>query len=444
MEITFEPTEIFCKQPLSSQDSPWGSEDGIRLYFYIEVGTQALEFMQSGREFPQPDVVDNYLMKPGKQINLRNYPPVYRSSWRSKVFNINEGNLVTLTLIGVNEGLPYIAGGGGGFLGSAAGKLAKAAAESAAKKGAEEAAKLGLEVSATAVPIIGAAVGAVIDFAEYLNTTVDCYGTAFLYSKQYTGRDLISELIKSKGRASISFPKDSPSLRSGVGRECNTPDYELKLDINLKSKLEIKTNLSNTSDPVKGEEEDFSPLFKVCARGDQSIKVWAISTDQKIEFIPNFKFKGIDLIWTIEGQALNKANGSLNLPVNTIKQPNNKDEIDFDKKLTIFTKGVDGSYTLRVKALLELYSNEPAFTIYSNFVSVEGQVMEGDENYARYLACVAGLLAKIRRVVWTKSNLLPGEPIERVKDNLIRYGNIEQSLQEVVNLVEKINESRNG
>lgn len=91
-------TEILCNQTLSSDDAPWGHIDGIRLYFVIEVGFRVPEVMVSGRELQEPDLVDNYTLTPGKVFDLTRYPPQGKADWESRVFNIDEGNLVILSV----------------------------------------------------------------------------------------------------------------------------------------------------------------------------------------------------------------------------------------------------------------------------------------------------------------------------------------------------------
>lgn len=431
MEFTFKPTETTCNQTLSSEESPWGSEDGLRFYFMVEVGFQNPEFMASDRTFPPPDAVDNHPIKAGEKLLLSDFPPQNRSNWESRIFNIDEGDLVTICLIGMNEGLPYVAGGGGSGEDDTLGQAF--------------ATGIKVFVGSVEVPVIGPLIEEGIDLAKELSQFPDCTGTVFIYKRQFTGTQLIAELIKSNRRKTLTFSKNQSLRTQFAGGDCHVPDYEVKLDIKLKSHLAI-TDESRDLKTYIGDREEFIPKFTFCAPEDAPIEVWAVSYDKEISFRPNFNLKLIDFYWEVLGHRISNSNGDITRQLNVRKQPNNKSasenvtvsyEVDFNKNLTVVTRGEEGAFTLTVKAFLQLSSQDPPLIIYSNHYLVEGQEMEGDENYRAYQKCVEAFWRKIRSYVLVKQRLAPGEP------NIYpgtRFRELEASLENIVNTVKEMRE----
>lgn len=117
MNFSFELLDVRCDAVLSTDDSPWGKFDGIRVYFLALTGSNQRVLLISGREFPEPDIADNYYFFPGKKIDLHSFPPQNAPTWDTGLLDVNEGDNVWCAVIGINEGLPYIAGGGGGITG---------------------------------------------------------------------------------------------------------------------------------------------------------------------------------------------------------------------------------------------------------------------------------------------------------------------------------------
>jgi hypothetical protein len=290
MEFTFKPTEILCRQTLSSDESPWGAEDGLRFYFLVEVGFQKPEFMVSDRTFPPPDAVDNHPIKAGGKLVLGDFPPQGRSNWESRVFDIDEGDLVTIGLIGMNEGLPYVAGGGGSGKGDTLGQAFGTGIK--------------IIVGSIEVPVISSTIEEGIDLAKDLSQFPDCSGTAFIYKRQLTGKELIAELIKSNRRKTITFSKNQSLRTQGGAGDCNVPDYEVQFTIALKSPLKIEEGSADERVSI-GPSEDFVPKLTHCVPDGTTPQVWAINHDKRIWFRPNFNLKLIDLQWEVLGHRIN-------------------------------------------------------------------------------------------------------------------------------------------
>ena len=298
-------------------------------------------------------------------------------------------------------------------------------------------------VGSVDVPVVSSLIEEGIDLAKELNQFPDCTGTVFIYKRQYTGSQLIAELIKSNKRKTLTFAKNQ-SLRtqSGTGG-CHVPDYEVKLDIRLKSQLEI-ADYSEDIRTYNGEREDFIAKFSFCVPEGAAIQVWAVNRDKKISFVPNFQLKLIDFSWVVGGHHITTSNGTITLPMSVRQQPNNKPvnrninityEVDFYKKLTLGTTGSEGSFSLPIEARLQFSSQEAPFTIYLNHYMIAGQEMEGDENYHAYQRCVEAVWRKIRSYILIKQFLAPGEP--NINPS-IRFRAIEESLENIVNTVARI------
>lgn len=429
MQFKFAPTEIVCKQHSSSEGSPWGSQDGLRFYFMVEVGFQKPEFMVSNRTYPPPDISDNHPIKAGQTLILKDFPPQNRANWESRVFDIDEGDLVTIGLIGINEGLPYVAGGGGGdaddTLGGAFAVGIKVFADSAS------------------IPVVSSLIEQGIDLAQELSRFPDCTGTVFIYKQQYTGKQLIAELIKSHKRKTLTFSKNQSIVTHSGHEHCHSPDYEVKFEFRLISQIAIAEQEEDINTYV-GDREDFIPRWTFCVPDGASIQVWAINRDKRIAFRPSFNFSQIDLFWVVEGQRISLDEGDIPVLKNVVRQPNNKSStenvtihyvVDFSKNLFLTTKGAEGSFSIRVEAYLQLISHEAPFVIYSTHYHVDGQGMDGDENYYMYLKCVEGIWNKMMSYVLVKPRLVPGEPNI---NPAIRFRLIEQSLENVVRLVRDI------
>lgn len=430
MNIDFTPRSITCHQTVSSPNAPWGMEDGFRLYFAVEVAFQSPDVMISGRKYPEPDVVDNYPIKAGQTINLDTSPPFDRASWQTKVFNVDEGNLVTVWLIGVNEGLPFFGGGGGSSQFST--KLAHKGGQLLIEKIADEASDEALKRSIAGaseglikpVPIVGALASALIELAEYIDESTDCSGSVFIYKKEILGRDLIAQLLQNRRSITLSFNQNQSLRSEAPDNPCLTPSYEATLDINLRSVLKVtpsRTLLKTTTTaPV-----EFNPLFISCTRKtSEPIQVWSEVRDFRIEFIPNFTFQLMPIIWKIENQILTQqqATATVNLPVtiqpnqqNILADVNIRYEIDLRQHLILYTTGSEGSFQIRVQALLPLQSQQPPFLIYQHILMVDSQDMLGNKGYQEYLDCMGaklnGLISKIDKTQFVKPRkFLPRQP----------------------------------
>ncbi|MES2662129.1 MAG: hypothetical protein V4629_02390 [Pseudomonadota bacterium] len=431
MFIDFTPRKIKCLQTVSSPSSPWGIEDGLRFYFAVEVGFQTPDVMISGRKYPEPDVVNNHPIKAGETINLDNFLPQNRTSWQTKSFNVDEGNLVTIWLIGVNEGLPFF-GGGGGSGSEVSTKIAQKGSELAIEKLSDAASEEALERSLSSgassliepIPVIGALINAIIELAEFIDESTDCSGSAFIYKKEIIGRDLIAQLIQNRRETTLIFNQSQTLRTSDPSNPCLVPHYEVTLDINLRSIFTIN-HLQTASNVVPTPAVDFVPYFTFCAKKvNKQLTVWSAQRDFLIEFFPNFKFQLMPLVWKIEGIPLTKQQQTvkINLPV-TI-QPHQQSmladveiscEINLNQHLFLKTKGSDGSYQIRVEAFLPLQSLQPPFKIYQYILRVDGQEMYGDAGYQEYLECVSTKLflisEKIKKTKYiTNKKPFPGQP----------------------------------
>jgi hypothetical protein len=74
MQFSFKLLNIKCNKVLSGEDSPWGERDGIRVFFLAFTGSGYRYLRVSDREYPPPDMVENYSFVPGKTLDLAFFP----------------------------------------------------------------------------------------------------------------------------------------------------------------------------------------------------------------------------------------------------------------------------------------------------------------------------------------------------------------------------------
>jgi hypothetical protein len=427
MKITFQPDEIICHQTLSSTSSPWGPQDGLRFYFMLEAGLTQKDGMISGRTYPPPDAVDNHPIGNGNTLRLSSFPPTGRGSWLTNVLDIDEDNLVTITLIGMNEGLPYIAGGGGSGPHDTLGAAFALGADIFFKE--------------VHIPVISSLGEEMIELAHGLSHFPDCTGSAFIYRRQMTGADLIGALLRGQGRLEMRLTRQE-SLRTQTPRgDCNVPNYDVLLSARLLSDMKVDV----VDKPVRRENTEPEPLdalIKHCARGEQ-IMVWAAQFDREILFKPRFQFRIKRFFWKVEGQEIVNDRGTITAQLIVEKLPAGTTStgpitveyvVDFHQNLRLRTTGTAGNYSILVEAFIELSSSEPPLRLFSSHRWIEGQQTEGDEGYQRYIDCVNGFLNRLRRIVLVKRRLHPLEPVVRPGLDQPRQ------LQRAIRLVQKLSE----
>src|SRR5262245_543328 len=113
MFFTFKLRSVQCNAVLSGEDSMWGQNDGIRVFFLVLTGSGFRQLIISGREFPPPDVMESYSFVPGKKLDLDLFLPMNAADWETDPVDVGETDTVSIAVVGINEGVPYVAGGGG-------------------------------------------------------------------------------------------------------------------------------------------------------------------------------------------------------------------------------------------------------------------------------------------------------------------------------------------
>jgi hypothetical protein len=100
------------------------------------------------------------------------------------IVNVGETDKVSIAVIGLNEGLPYLAGGGGFGMGN---KATIEGTEELLKTMAEKAAKARLKgADLVANPAISVAFELLKNYIEELNSAADCRGVAFAFEAELT------------------------------------------------------------------------------------------------------------------------------------------------------------------------------------------------------------------------------------------------------------------
>jgi len=414
MDFSFRLVDVKCNAVKSSAASPWGAKDGIRIYFLVFSGSGHWDLAISGREYPEPEVADNFSFVPGKTMLLHDFPPTTSPSWTFRLNDISETDHVWVAVIGINEGLPYVAGGGGG----GESKIGFSAIQEFTKWIAD--AKLH---SATTEHALNFGFEQLNHGIAGINSASECRGLAFAYELVFSARYLFAQHFKKKRRTLVLgtqiggldiLNKATPSPGCGV------PNYEATLEV----VRETLPTVDMTDIPGKerqGQIQEFNQTFKRCENTQRSIYAWPILRDRTVTFIPSFFFATIPMIWKIDvaeisdAQGSRKVNTEVHFPVSDTKIVQDV-IIDFThsalggiNKLTLNTHGEDGNYSVKISLLLKFFVNQPPMVFYEEDIVIEGQQVDGGDDYDAYLDCVLDYVRtgyKIHARQWVS----PGTP----------------------------------
>src|ERR1700710_344942 len=236
MLFSFELLRVECERVLSTKDSPWGAEDGVRVFFIVLTTGGFHEVLVSGREYPPPDAVDNWSFVPGKAFSLDQFPPQNGADWKfTPPSGLSDIDSVMITVLGVNEGLAYVAGGGGV---DSSQKANLKVFEEIASKGSEKAGEelLGKAGEAAGAAVFGAAWSLIEGLIEELNKFPDCRGVAFCYPIEVNMRKLLLDHLTATGtthHVDGSSPTTGLALVAAAQHPagCGSPQYSVDLGI---------------------------------------------------------------------------------------------------------------------------------------------------------------------------------------------------------------------
>lgn len=114
----------------------------------------------------------------------------------------------------MNEGLPYVAGGGGSGSATLGNSYTDGINAYAAAAGASSNPKIA--AGAGEAGIAGILTERAISLATSLNKFPDCSGTAFIYKQIYSGKDLIAELVRTRGLKRLTFTSFQSQTTSSI------------------------------------------------------------------------------------------------------------------------------------------------------------------------------------------------------------------------------------
>jgi hypothetical protein len=410
MLFSFELLRVECERVLSTEDSAWGEEDGIRVFFIVLTTGGFHQVLVSGREYPPPDAVDNWSFVPGKAFSLDQFPPQNAENWTLTPPNgVSDIDSVMITVLGVNEGLAYVAGGGG--LGGSQ-KANLKVFEEIASKGSE---KAGEELLGKAgEPIGGAAFGAawslIEGLIEELNKSPECRGVAFCYPIEISMRKLLLDHLSVTG---TTHHVDGSSPATGLGlvaaaqhpAGCGSPQYAVDLGISRIDALGLSV------DDVAGAPREGEHVVRPVAADDdcrprdgEDMHTWLTYVDRTITIVPSHYYESLKPTWHVNGTALQRDDETLTmtLPVSDHLggQESEREvsvrceQIKRDGKtvLVLHTRGEDGNYRLEVSLKMNFEGvhpppPEPWVEFRSEIVWVEGSELEGDDAWREHLQC---------------------------------------------------------
>jgi hypothetical protein len=421
MRYSVKLLDLKCNAVLSGEESPWGKNDGIRVFFIAFNESGAHHILVSGREWPPPDVVENYSFLPGDVLDLAKYPPLNGPDWEVEL-DVGETDALSIAVVGINEGLPYVAGGGGPSLDD---KATMASFEELAKKMAKEASEEAGEAGMSAAFVLLEAA------IEELNKAADCRGVAFAYEASFSLKWLLENLLHQNSK---TFPLTAASAAravhithlSRVSPGCGAPDYEVNLEISRKDKLFLAHNLQRGF-PENGPPRYFEPQYAPCAPEGMA-SVWPVFHECTITLRPNFYYPTLHPTWQIDGQSLSSnkdtlslTNKAVELPAETPATSTRTVSVDYEvttvgveHRLVLKTHGRDGNYPLEVSLFLRFSDTGPLVLFRSQQVYVVGQGVFGDIAYQEYLACLDHHQREMEKRLKAHAFIGRGTPVERI------------------------------
>ena len=432
MFFTFKLLDVKCNAVLSGEDSMWGKKDGIRVFFLVFTASGFRQLYISGREYPPPDIVDNYSFVPGEKLDLQFFPPLNAPDWETDPVDVGEGDTVSIAVVGVNEGLPYITGGGGFGTES---KATMAGIEELSKKMVEEAAKGSAQVAGGVALTV--AFKLLEEFIEELNKASDCRGVAFAFEVDLSMKRLLQDhLHKKRSTLTLNAVHAANALHivalSKISADCGNPDYEVQLEIARHQLLDLAVD-DRTSLPLQGPPRPFNSTFELCKPKEKEIFVWPIYHDRTITVQPTVpKYTGFKPTWKVDDVVL-PDNGKVPLsrtkeveiPVSSAKEIRNV-QVDCEvvtigaaHQLRLKTRGLDGNYTLKVSLSYQFEDNGPWVLFQEKELFVVGQGMDGNEAYYDYLSCLGRFHNVLTKYVRGRPyrvfpDIEPGTPVEEV------------------------------
>jgi hypothetical protein len=469
MLFSFKLLSVTCNAVLSGEDSPWGNADGIRVFFFPLTGSQTHPVLISGSEFGPQDMTTCYKFVPGKTLELNNFPPTNFPSWETANFDVAETDFVELVVVGINEGLSYVAGGGGFGGGEAhlAGfeELSQQMNEEAAKNTANmqqiinDPVKLKefLEAGKTASEVAGAvgiSVGFKLleDMIKELNKASDCRGVAFAFMvRQSFTRLFMDHMFKNTSTlvlnaATAMSPLHIASL-SHFPSGCHTPNYQVTVEIRRKEELFLTASEKKLSS-VPGAPREHNPEGNLCEPKEGGMRIWPVFYDYEFTLEPSFlKYRTLNQSWRIEEFLIPEHDDdtltltkSVEKPVEPGK-PTELVKMEYrdittggKHQLKIKTFGKHGNYILKVRLEFQLTKNHPAVVFREENVFVFGQTIQGDEAYYKYLSCLEHIEGMMKKYVPVHRFIRPGSPIEEV----IRFEGNVLSLRRLLTGAEEI------
>ena len=430
MFFSFKLKKIKCNSVLSSDDGWWGDNDGIRVFFIAVNASGFRQLFISGPEHPPPSLNENYYFFAGHEKDLSAFPPRNAPDWETDPVDVGETDTMSIAVIGLNEGLPYIAGGGGGWsTGPAISGI-----EEVSKKMAEEAFKEGSKVAAgaTTLGIMSAAFKILENYIEELNQAEDCRGVAFAFEVSLSMKRLFQDHLSAK-LSSILLNEASAAnalhivALSRVSSDCGNPDYDAWMEVKRLQHFDLIVN-DKPAHAVAGTPVPFQASIGICIPAGSEIQVWTEYYDREITIEPTIpKYSTLHPTWVVEGVMLpDVGSGPLTftkqveIPISEATELHAV-QIEYEVMtiggayhLRLKTRGIDANYTLKVALMYKFDDNGPWVLFREKDVAVAGQGIAGNQAYIDYLACLEHQRKTFMKYVRIHDLIVPGAPLRKI------------------------------
>jgi hypothetical protein len=379
--VSFELLNLSCLKAKRSD------VDTVKLYLAATSETGDLDKLESNTGPTQQDIAPGeYDFHSGTTVVFADSPPLGRATWRSNLISISETSDVAFTVAGI--GLHKAELGGGADPDSIAGKVAAIVRDN----------------FVTLIPYVGKPVAALLKFAEQTanaDPDKECYGPLFVFTRTYSGADLIFSLIKDPYQYVTFQAGDSADVE--VHKDCRRPAYTAT--VLLRSGTDVGFSFEQSDKELSRSK----PIALKGAWGkckpDHAAYYWVIGREVVYRFKPKTLFNAFRYQWQVAGfgaaTEVAEGSGDYTVRANVYRYDRETGEqhiatedvplhctVASDGSLEIRVPETAGAFDLHVSC--DLAYGDDHKRVYSKSFDVETEVIDGDAAYLAYTECVRG------------------------------------------------------
>lgn len=389
--VSMELLDLTCQAPKKSM------YDTVKLYLALASETGDLDKLESNTE-PTRDSINKgpYDFEAGKTFVFADSPPLGRQSWKTNNVSISEDSDVVLTLVGGGLYKSEL-GGGGHDSDSLAYKFQAFLRDNFLKL----------------IPYVGSAIAAVIKYgqeAAMAEPDKECNGPLFVFSRTYSGADLIFSLLKDSYQTFSFEPQDSAPVT--VHSDCRKPAYRASLL--LRNGTVIRVDDSETRRPVsKSGSIVLTPTLQECKPAGKAL-FWVVRSESVIILKPSVAFTKLRYDWSMLsfGDVVSVADGGGEYAFQAnVSRYNWQTGRHATATETVKLRGTvlgDGSLEIRVpetagnfrfQVNCGLRHGDQHVHLESMSLNVTSETVDGNQEYHDYIECQRAWWARQKAIV---------------------------------------------